>query len=176
MSRGLRLIPIILLLWLVTGFAWRLIKPSDPAIRSQMVERTIPAFDLAPAIATKPGLKSADLADGKPRLLNVFASWCVPCVSEAAVLGELSRRGVTIDAIAVRDTPEAISAFLSRHGDPYQKLGADPRSNTQISLGSSGVPETFVIDGRGTIRYQHIGDIRDGDVAVLLDKLREAGA
>ena len=56
MSRGLRLIPIILLLWLVTGFAWRLIKPSDPAIRSQMVERTIPAFDLAPAIPTKPGL------------------------------------------------------------------------------------------------------------------------
>ena len=171
MSRGLRLIPIILLLWLVTGFAWRLIKPSDPAIRSQMVERTIPAFDLAPAIPTKPGLKSADLADGKPRLLNVFASWCVPCISEAAVLSELRRRGVTIDAIAVRDTPEAISAFLSRHGDPYQRLGADPRSNTQISLGSSGVPETFVIDGRGTIRHQYVGPLTEANIPGVLEQL-----
>ena len=168
MSRGLRLIPIILLLWLVAGFAWRLIKPSDPAIRSQMVERTIPAFDLAPAIPTKPGLKSADLADGKPRLLNVFASWCVPCVSEAAVLSDLRRRGVAIDAIAVRDTPEAIAAFLRRHGDPYERLGSDPRSNTQISLGSSGVPETFVVDGKGIIRHQHIGDVRPEDVAEIV--------
>ena len=171
MSRGLRLIPIILLLWLVAGFAWRLIKPSDPVIRSQMVERTSPAFDLAPAIPTKPGLKSADLADGKPRLLNVFASWCVPCVSEAAVLSDLQRRGVAIDAIAVRDTPGAISAFLSRHGDPYERLGTDPRSNTQMSLGSSGVPETFVIDGRGTIRHQYVGPLTEANIPGVLEQL-----
>jgi cytochrome c biogenesis protein CcmG/thiol:disulfide interchange protein DsbE len=171
MSRGLRLIPIILLLWLVAGFAWRLIKPSDPAIRSQMVERTIPAFDLAPAIPTKPGLKSADLAGGKPRLLNVFASWCVPCVREAPILTELHRRGVAIDAIAVRGTPEAISAFLRRHGDPYERLGADPRSSTQISLGSSGVPETFVIDGRGTIRHQYVGPLTEANIPGVLEQL-----
>jgi cytochrome c biogenesis protein CcmG/thiol:disulfide interchange protein DsbE len=86
MSRGLRLIPIILLLWLVFAFAWRLVKPADPAIRSQMVERTVPTLDLPAAIPGKPGLRSADLVDGRPMMLNLFASWCVPCVGEAPVL------------------------------------------------------------------------------------------
>ena len=113
MSRGLRLIPIILLLWLVIGFAWRLVKPADPAVPSQMVERSLPQFELVAAVPDKPGFKSSDLASGKPRLLNIFASWCVPCVGEAPVLEELKSRGVEIDAIAVRDTPGAIGDFLN---------------------------------------------------------------
>ena len=94
MSRGLRLIPIILLVWLVAGLAWRLIKPADPAIPSQLVERQVPPFELSAAVPGKPGLKSTDFATGQPRLLNVFASWCVPCVGEAPVLAELRREGV----------------------------------------------------------------------------------
>ena len=93
MSR-LRLIPIILLLWLVSTFAWRLIKPADPAVRSQLVERTLPPFTLAPIVAGKPGFTSTDLATGKPRLLNIFASWCLPCIGEAPVLEKLRQRGV----------------------------------------------------------------------------------
>jgi cytochrome c biogenesis protein CcmG/thiol:disulfide interchange protein DsbE len=174
MSRGLRLIPIILLIWLVAGLAWRLVKPADPAIPSQLVEREVPPFDLAAAVPGKAGLKSSDLATGEPRLLNIFASWCVPCIGEAPVLAELRREGVKIDAIAVRDTPEAVAAFLRQHGDPYERLGADPQSSAQIALGSSGVPETFVIDSRGVIRHQYIGPLNAANIPGVLDQLKEA--
>jgi cytochrome c biogenesis protein CcmG/thiol:disulfide interchange protein DsbE len=173
MSRGLRLIPIILLVWLVIGLAWRLIRPEDTAIPSQLVQREVPAFDLPPAVPGKPALNSSELATGEPRLLNVFASWCVPCIGEAPVLAELRRKGVKIDAIAVRDTPEAISAFLREHGDPYERLGTDPRSTAQIALGSSGVPETFVIDGRGVIRRQYIGPLTAANIPGVMKQLQE---
>ena len=174
MSRGLRLIPIILLLWIVSGLAWRLIKPADPAVPSQLVHRPLPAFSMAAAVAGKAGLGSTDLAKGEPRLLNIFASWCVPCIGEAPVLMELKRRGVKIDAIAVRDTPEAIRVFLSEHGDPYERLGADPRSNTQMALGSSGVPETFIVDGKGVIRRQYIGPLTKANIPGVLEQLAQA--
>ena len=112
---------------------------------------------MAAAIPGKAGLESSDLTKGEPRLLNIFASWCVPCMGEAPVLMELKRRGVKIDAIAVRDTPEAIAAFLAEHGDPYERLGSDPRSNTQMSLGSSGVPETFIV---GQVRAEQFDGCR----------------
>jgi len=172
MTRGWRIIPLILLIWLVFGLAWRLVKPADPAIPSQLVNREVPAFVLEPALPSKPGLSSADLATGEPRLLNIFASWCVPCVAEAEVLGQLRNKGVRIDAIAVRDRPEAIAAFLARHGDPYQRIGSDPRSSVQISLGSSGVPETFVVDGKGVIRHQYIGPLTAANVPGVVDQLK----
>lgn len=173
MSRGLRFVPIILLLWLVAGFAWRLVKPANPAVPSQMVERSLPSFRLAAAVPGKAGFSSSDLAAGKPRLLNIFASWCVPCAGEAPVLAELRRRGVEIDAIAVRDTPGAIGGFLSRHGDPYARIGSDPQSETQIALGSSGVPETFVIDGHGVIRRQYIGPLTAANIPGVLQELEQ---
>ena len=173
MSRGLRLIPIILLLWLVAGLAWRLVKPGDTAIPSQMVERSVPSFQLPAAIPGKPGLASPDLATGQPRLLNIFASWCVPCVGEAPVLRELQQRGVRIDAIAVRDTPEALNAFIARHGNPYERIGADRHSEVQIALGSAGVPETFVIDGKGVIRRQYIGPLSASNIPGVLRELEE---
>ena len=173
MSRGLRLIPIILLLWLVSGLAWRLIRPADPAVPSQLVHRPVPAFATAAALPGKPGLESSDLTRGEPRLLNVFASWCVPCIGEAPVLMKLRQRGVKIDAIAVRDRPEAIAVFLGKHGDPYERVGADPRSNIQMSLGSSGVPETFVVDGKGVIRHQYIGPLTDANIPGVIRQLAE---
>lgn len=173
MSRGLRLIPIIVLLWLVVGLAWRLVRPADTAIPSQMVERAVPSFALAPGVDGKPGLAATDLATGQPRLLNVFASWCVPCVTEVKVLGELKRRGVRIDGIAVRDTPEALAAFLARNGDPYERIGTDPQSQTQIAFGSSGVPETFAIDGKGVIRRQYIGALKPSNIPGVLRELEQ---
>jgi len=173
MSRGLRLIPILLLFVILSGLVWRLVKPPNPAVPSQMVERSVPQFELAPALAGKPGLKTADLAGGEPRLLNIFASWCVPCLGEAPVLAELKQRGAEIDAIAVRDTPGAVAAFLASHGDPYARLGIDPQSDVQISLGSSGVPETFVVDGHGVIRRQYIGALTEANIAGVLQQLKE---
>lgn len=174
MSRGLRLVPILLLLVILSGLVWRLVKPPSPAVPSQMVERSLPQFDLAAALPGKPGLKSSDFATGEPRLLNIFASWCVPCLGEAPVLAELKRRGVKIDAIAVRDTPIAVTGFLADHGDPYERLGIDPQSDVQISLGSSGVPETFIVDGHGVIRRQYIGALTEANIPGVIQQLRDA--
>jgi cytochrome c biogenesis protein CcmG/thiol:disulfide interchange protein DsbE len=157
-------------------FAYQLRQPKDEFVESAMIGKPIPAFDLPAAVADRPGLSSRDLADGRPKLLNVFASWCVPCAAEAPNLARLEAGGANIVAVAIRDRPEDVAAFLEAYGNPFSRIGKDDISAVQLSLGSSGVPETFVIDGRGVIRYQHIGDVRDGDVAVLLDKLREAGA
>jgi cytochrome c biogenesis protein CcmG/thiol:disulfide interchange protein DsbE len=106
--------------------------------------------------------------------LNIFASWCVPCISEVKVLAELRNRGVEIDGIAVRDRAEDIAQFLADNGDPYQRIGSDRQSRVQIDLGSSGVPESFIVDGRGIIRYQHIGAIETSDVPTILAKLEQA--
>jgi len=173
MSRGLRLIPIVLLLFLLSGLAWRLIKPADTAVPSQMVERQVPPFALPAALPGKPGLNAADLASGKPHLLNIFASWCIPCASEGKVLQELQRRGVTVDGIAIRDTPDALTAFLARNGDPYQRIGSDRQSDVQIALGSSGVPETFVVDAHGVIRRQYIGALNASNIPGVLRELEE---
>lgn len=174
MTSSWRIMPILLFVGILIGLAWRLIEPSSPAVPSQLISRPVPSFDLAPALPGKAGLKSADLAAGQPRLLNIFASWCIPCGDEAPVLEQLRARGVKIDAIAVRDTPDGIRDFLSRHGDPYDRLGADPQSRAQISLGSSGVPETFVIDGRGVMRHQYIGALKSENIPDILKQLAEA--
>jgi cytochrome c biogenesis protein CcmG/thiol:disulfide interchange protein DsbE len=157
-------------------FAWQLSQPKDEFVESAMIGQPIPAFDLPAAVPDRPGLSSRDLADGQPKLLNVFASWCVPCAAEAPNLARLEAGGANIVAVAIRDRPEDVAAFLRAYGNPFSRIGKDDISAVQLSIGSSGVPETFVIDGQGVIRYQHIGDIRDEDVAMLLGKLREAGA
>jgi len=157
-------------------FAYMLSQPKDEFVESAMIGEPIPAFDLPPAVTDRPGLSSADLADGQPKLLNVFASWCVPCAAEAPNLARLEAGGANIVAVAIRDRPEDVAAFLQAYGNPFSRIGKDDISAVQLSIGSSGVPETFVIDGKGVIRYQHIGDIRDSDVSVLLAELREAGA
>ena len=172
MSRASRIIPLLLLLVVVAGMAWRLVKPADTAVPSQLVNRPVPAFVLDAALPSKPSLSSKDFATGEPRLLNIFASWCVPCVGEAEVLGDLRRKGVKIDAIAVRDRPEAVAAFLARNGDPYERIGSDPQSNVQISLGSSGVPETFVVDGKGVIRHQYIGPLTAANVPGVIEQMK----
>ena len=174
MSRWLRLLPIVLLALVVAALVWRLANPQDTRVPSRLAGQPVPQFALPPALPNKPGLASGDLANGQPRLLNVFASWCVPCIAEAPVLSELKRRGVAIDAIAIRDRPEDVAAFLASHGDPFDRIGSDDNSRVQLALGSSGVPESFVIDGRGIIRYQHIGPIEPGQVPVILAELEKA--
>lgn len=171
-----------LILWLPLGLfaafvivvAIMLRTPSEPVIRSHMIGKPMPAFSLPAGVPAKPGLASQDLARGKPRLLNVFASWCIPCAAEAPQLMRLAQMGVPIDAIAIRDRPEDIRDFLARWGDPYQRIGSDTNSRVQLAIGSSGVPESFIIDGKGIIRYQHIGDIRPEQVQEILRQYEAA--
>jgi cytochrome c biogenesis protein CcmG/thiol:disulfide interchange protein DsbE len=174
MSRSLRFAPLVLLLIVVVALVWRLATPADTSVSSKLAGKRVPMFQLAAAVSSKPGLAFGDLATGSPRLLNIFASWCVPCISEVKVLQGLKSRGVAIDGIAVRDRPRDIAEFLARNGDPYQRIGSDVQSQVQIALGSSGVPESFIIDGKGIIRYQHIGPIEPSDVPLILAKLERA--
>jgi cytochrome c biogenesis protein CcmG/thiol:disulfide interchange protein DsbE len=165
-----------LLLWLplavfvafVATVAVGLRKPADTEIRSQMIGKAMPDFALKPAVPNHPALAAADLRSGKPRLVNVFASWCVPCRAEAPQLMALKQRGIPIDGVAIRDRSEDVARFLAESGDPFDRIGADPASRVQFALGSSGVPETFVVDGKGVIRHQHIGDIRPENVAEIV--------
>ena len=127
--------------------AWRLQSADSRPTASALVGRPMPVFTLPPAVAGKPGIAGAGApTGGGARLVNVFASWCVPCIAEAPVLMELKRRGIAIDAIAIRDKPEDVAAFLKRNGDPFDRIGSDRESRVQISLGSSGVQRTPALD------------------------------
>lgn len=174
MNRALRFAPLAVLAVVIAGLVWRLASPVDTAVRSRLEGQAVPPFALPPAVPSKPGLSSADLATGGPRLVNIFASWCVPCITEIRVLQQLEARGVAIDGIAIRDRPEDVAAFLARRGDPYQRIGRDDQSQVQIAMGSAGVPESFIVDGRGIIRYQHIGAVEAGDVPTILTELEKA--
>jgi cytochrome c biogenesis protein CcmG/thiol:disulfide interchange protein DsbE len=142
--------------------------PGDRAVESQLVGQPMPDFQLAPALPGRSGLSTARYRSGQPRLVNVFASWCLPCRAEAAQLEELARHGVPIDGVAVRDRPEDLAGFLATYGDPFQAIGGDVDRRVQLALGSAGVPETFIVDGRGVIRHQHIGAIMPQDMAGIL--------
>lgn len=168
MKRLLLWVPLAIFAVFIVTVAIGLFSPSDRKIHSRLVGKPIPGFALLAALPEKPGLKSVDFTGGEPRILNVFASWCVPCIAEAPQLLELARQGIPIDAVAIRDRSEDVANFLSRWGDPYQRIGSDADSRVQMALGSSGVPETFVIDGKGIIRYQHIGDIRAENVPEII--------
>jgi len=174
MKRPLIWVPFLGAIALFAVIAWGLYQPADRVVHSALVGQKLPAFDLPPIVPGKPGLATLTFATGKPRLLNVFASWCIPCIAEAPQLLKLKEAGVEIDAVAVRDTPEAIADFLARNGDPYASIGDDKASAVQLALGSAGVPETFVIDGEGRIVKQHVGDIRADEVAGLIAAVRNA--
>ncbi|MFN5783530.1 MAG: DsbE family thiol:disulfide interchange protein [Novosphingobium sp.] len=174
-SRWALWLPLALFAGFVALVMFGLFRPANREVESAMIGKPLPDFTLRAAVAERPGLARADLADGKPRLLNVFASWCLPCAVEAPQLAALEAEGVEIVGVAIRDRPEDVAAFLARHGNPFARIGADDRSVVQLGIGSSGVPETFVIDGKGTIRYQHIGEIRPEHLTLLRQKLMEAG-
>jgi len=174
MKRWLWWIPAIAFVALIAVLAGGLIRPADRTVRSAMIGQKLPEFALTAIIPGKPGLSSKDFANGQPRLLNVFASWCAPCIAEAPILLKLKAAGVPIDGVAIRDTAPALLAFLARNGDPFDRIGSDPDSRVQFALGSAGVPESFVIDGEGKVVHQHIGDIKAADVPTIIAAMKEA--
>jgi cytochrome c biogenesis protein CcmG/thiol:disulfide interchange protein DsbE len=167
-------LPLALFVAFVLLVAIGLLRPADRNVASTLIDRPLPQFALPAPLVGTPGLKSADFAHGGPKLLNIFASWCVPCRVESPQLAQLAAAGVPIDGISVRDRPDTLKAFLDENGNPYRHIGADDSGAVQLALGSSGVPETYVIDGKGRIRYQHIGEIRPEHVPMLLEKLKAA--
>jgi cytochrome c biogenesis protein CcmG/thiol:disulfide interchange protein DsbE len=168
MKRALLWVPLLVFVAFLWVFAFGLNREPENVIRSQMIGKPMPDFALKPSVPGHAGLAIADLRSGTPRLVNVFASWCVPCRAEAGQLMALKLRGIPVEGVAIRDRSEDVAAFLAQNGDPFDRIGADPESRVQFALGSSGVPETFVVDGKGVIRHQHIGDIRPEDMATIV--------
>jgi len=97
------------------------IRPADREVVSAFIGKPLPAFDLPPASDDRPGLATAQFKQGKPRLLNVFASWCVPCAVEAPQLAALVQQGVEIDGVALRDRKDDLARFLVQNGNPFTR-------------------------------------------------------
>ncbi|QJE74655.1 DsbE family thiol:disulfide interchange protein [Aerophototrophica crusticola] len=173
MSRALLVLPLLLFLGLAGWFALGLTR--DPSVLpSNMIDKPAPAFDLPPIADSLPGLKSSDLK-GQAQLVNIFASWCAPCRVEHPVLmrlaGELK---VPLVGIAYKDKPEATRAFLDQLGNPFTAVGQDRDGRVGIDFGVYGVPETYVVDREGRIRYRHVGPLMPADVEEkILPLMRE---
>jgi cytochrome c biogenesis protein CcmG, thiol:disulfide interchange protein DsbE len=150
----------------------------DPRkIPTPMLDQAAPSFDLPPLKDGEPGLKTADLK-GQVQLVNVFASWCVPCRVEHPLLMRLAKEGkVQVNGIAWKDTRPNASAFLDELGNPYKKIGFDGSGRAGIDWGVYGVPETYVIDRDGRIRYKVVGPIMPQELTErllpLIEKLQK---
>lgn len=134
-------------------------------IPTALKSKPVPEFDLPPVQGRSLGLASEHLRGGEVTLVNVFASWCVPCRIEHPLLMEL-RAGeeVTIHGLNYKDPPRQAAAFLDELGDPYSRTGADPTGRVGIDWGVYGVPETFVVTRDGRIACKHIGPLTASDV------------
>ena len=137
----------------------------DPhLLPSALINRPAPDFALPGLYETAAGLTRQDL-DGRVTLVNFFASWCAPCREEHPQLMALARRpSVALDGIAYKDKPEESRRFLDRLGNPFGHIGVDRDGTTAIDFGVYGVPETYVVDGTGHIRYRHVGPLTAEDV------------
>ena len=174
MRRWMLFVPLAIFALIGGVAAYQLSTPRDNAVKSAMIGQPVPAIELPAALGDGPPLSAATLRDGQAKLLNVWASWCLPCIAEAPQLETLKNEGIDIIGVAIGDEAEAIRRFLGEHGNPYRAIYADDYSKLQLAVGSSGIPETFVVDGNGVITYQHIGDIRERDLPKLREELAKA--
>ena len=133
-------------------------------IPSALIGQSAPALNL-PGLGGAPGLADADLRQGHVTLVNIFASWCVPCHEEHEFLMALAAdpalkaKGVVLVGVAQKDSPENIRRFLGAGGDPYAKVGLDGDGRAGIDWGVYGVPETFIVKGDGAIAFKLVGPV-----------------
>ena len=155
-----RFAPVLVFAIIAIGFAFALM--GDPRkMPSTLIDRPAPGFDLPPLESGTSGLSNKDLG-GRVMLVNVFASWCPGCRAEHPTLMRIAGAGkVPLYGIDWKDKPGDGLKWLKAQRNPYLKVGDDANGRTGIDLGVTGVPETFVIDATGRIRYRHAGPITD---------------
>ncbi len=173
MRRLVYILPLAVFLAVAAWFALGLTR--DPSrLPSALIDQAIPAGALPPLPgAGVPGLDPAEIK-GKVALVNVFASWCVPCKAEHPILMRLARdNGVAIYGINYKDAEGEALAWLKSLGNPYRAIGYDGSGRAGIEWGVYGVPETFVIDKAGRIRFKHVGPIEPRDLENTLLPLIE---
>ena len=181
MKRLLFILPIIAFAGLAAFLGFGLTQ--DPKqLPSQLIDRPLPEFAL-PGIADTAdggqeqlqGFASASFK-GEPRLLNIWASWCAACPQEHPVLTRIASEGFPVYGVAWKDKPEDSRAWLARYGNPYAGVAADQAGRTAIDLGVTGVPETFIVDKKGRVRFKQIGPISpevwEGQIKPLMQQLR----
>lgn len=132
----------------------------DPRyIPSPLVGQEAPQFDLAGPDGMDTRLSRAHL-DGRITVLNVFASWCVPCLAEHPIMTRLGADDrVQLVGLNYRDQAADVRAWLAEHGNPYDRIGADTDGRAGVEWGITGVPETFIVGPDGVIRYHHRGPV-----------------
>ena len=168
-------VPVAVLLAVAVMFAVGLTR--DPSILpSALLDKPVPQFALPPLLDEKPGLATADLK-GQVALVNVFASWCLPCRLEHPLLMDLAEGNqVAVYGMNYKDAPDDAIQWLDELGDPYGRIGADRDGRSGIDWGVYGVPETFVVDADGKIRFKHVGPLTaDALEDTILPLVRELG-
>jgi cytochrome c biogenesis protein CcmG/thiol:disulfide interchange protein DsbE len=176
-------VPLLLFAALVVLFLVRLYSGDASLLPSALIGRQVPAFALPPVegLPDKQGFSDVDLRQGKVTLVNAFASWCVPCHEEHAMIMRLSAdpalksAGVGLFGLAYKDDPANIRRFLDEGGDPYARIGADRKGRVAIDWGVYGVPETFIVKGDGTIAYRYVGPVSEESYRdVILPEIEKA--
>lgn len=169
-------VPLLALIGLVAIFASTIDR--DPnLVRSVLIDKPAPEFALPQVEGLDvPGFDTQSLM-GAPTVVNVFASWCIPCRDEHPLLEALkAETGVRLFGINHSDAPENARAFLAELGNPYDAVGADRDRRVSIDWGVYGVPETFVVDAKGVITFKHVGPLTPEAIETrLLPALAEAG-
>lgn len=163
---GMLVWPLVVFLGLAVLFAFGLGSGDPSKLPSALIGKQVPAFEFTPVdglvdgTTVIKGFDGATLADGRVSVVNFWASWCVPCVQEHTLLVALNvKTGVRIMGVNYKDQATAARRFLGRYGNPYAAVGADSNGRGAIEWGVYGMPETFVVNGRGQIVYKHVGPI-----------------
>jgi cytochrome c biogenesis protein CcmG/thiol:disulfide interchange protein DsbE len=158
MAKALMIAPPLLFAGLAALF-WVGMHREDPdALPSALEGRAAPAVAVEP-LGEGPVLSDAVLREPGVKLVNFWASWCAPCRAEHPMLVELAEGGVAVHGVNYKDKPENALGFLAELGDPYAAMGADASGRMGLDWGLYGVPETFVIDGKGEVVLRWAGPI-----------------
>ncbi len=166
-----RLLPVLVFAGIAAFFGLALMTAEPSRVPSTLIGKPVPPsnFPALPELATDgkpvPGFTTADLATGKPTIVNFWASWCAQCVEEHPLLDQLGETsGAGVYGVNYKDTDVAARRYLGRYGNPYAAVGTDANGRTAIDWGVYGMPETFVIDGNGRIVYKHIGPLSPASI------------
>ena len=178
----LLVLPVIVFASMAAVFAYALGTGDPSKLPSALIGRPAPDVTFAPleglaeAGRAVPGIDRANLADGRVKVVNFWASWCAPCVEEHPLLIALQKdTGVPIFGINHKDQAAAARRFLGRYGNPFAAVGVDGTGRGAIEWGVYGMPETFVVDGAGRIVAKHVGPLTAATIAAkILPALKAA--